>query len=116
MKGGFQMPTNNPRFSITLSDDLYKAVDDYKFAHRCKNQTQAIVQLLTAGLAELAQTPAAPQQIQPEPSIQLTDTEQKLLDDFRALNRQGRQYILQTMAMASQIYKNGSVPDMENRA
>ena len=46
----------------------------------------------------------------------LTDVEIKLLQDFRSLNKQGREYILQTMAMAVSIYKNGSVPNLEKHA
>lgn len=56
-----------------------------------------------------------------EPSIPVTasdlsDVEMQLIKDFRALNKQGKEYILQTMAMATSIYKNGAVPHMENRA
>lgn len=46
----------------------------------------------------------------------LSDVETKLLMDFRSINRQGKEYILQTMAMAVTIYKNDVVPDLENRA
>ena len=47
------MPTANPRFTITLSDDLKGRVDDYKFSNRMGNQTQAIVSLIERGLAKL---------------------------------------------------------------
>ena len=46
----------------------------------------------------------------------LSDIEQKLIEDFRALNKQGKEYILQTMAMAVTIYKNDTVSDMETAA
>ena len=36
----------------------------------------------------------------------LTETEARLLDDFRSLSREGKDYILQTMAMTTNIYKN----------
>ena len=45
-----------------------------------------------------------------------SDAEKKLIADFRSLNRQGKEYILQTMAMSVTIYKNDLVPNMENRA
>lgn len=38
----------------------------------------------------------------------LTDAEKYLLDNFRSLNQQGQKYILQTMDMASKIYKKCS--------
>lgn len=53
MKGGELMPTNKPRFSIAIDDDLLKAVDDYKFENRIKSQNQAINDLVRAGLDEL---------------------------------------------------------------
>lgn len=42
-----------------------------------------------------------------------TDVEIKLINDFRSLNKQGKEYILQTLAMAATIYKNDVVPHME---
>lgn len=47
------MPTNKPRLSIAIDDDLLKAVDDYKFENRIKSQNQAINDLVRAGLDEL---------------------------------------------------------------
>ena len=46
----------------------------------------------------------------------LSRTELSLIDDFRSLNKQGKEYILQTMAMSVSIYKNGTVSDVEKRA
>lgn len=48
------MPTQKPRFSIAIDDDLLKAVDDYKFSNRIKSQNQAINDLVRAGLGELS--------------------------------------------------------------
>jgi transcriptional regulator with XRE-family HTH domain len=48
-----------------------------------------------------------------------TAQEKKLVDDFRSLNQQGRDYVLQTMAMAVRIYlsrQSDSVSNVENRA
>lgn len=47
------MPTQKPRFSVAIDDDLLKSVDDYKFDNRLKSQNQAINDLVRAGLAEL---------------------------------------------------------------
>lgn len=47
------MPTEKPRFTITISDELSKQVDDYKFRHRIKNQTQAIISLIEKGFDAL---------------------------------------------------------------
>ena len=48
-----------------------------------------------------------------------TAQEKKLVEDFRSLNQQGREYVLQSMAMAVRIYqsgKPGSVSGVESRA
>lgn len=52
------MPTQKPRFSVAIDDDLLKAVDDYKFDNRIKSQNQAINDLVRAGLNELARIEA----------------------------------------------------------
>lgn len=51
-----------------------------------------------------------------QPPIELTAQELGLLEDFRSLNRQGQEYILQTMAMAATIYKNDPVSHMADQA
>ena len=52
----------------------------------------------------------------PSSSGVYNETEEHLLEDFRSLNKQGREYILQTMAMAVTIYKNDTVSDVETVA
>ena len=49
----------------------------------------------------------------------LTAQEKKLVEDFRSLNQQGREYVLQSMAMAVRIYlsgQSGTVSGVESRA
>lgn len=47
------MPTEKTRITITLDDDLASKIDDYRFANRQKNQTQAIVSLIKKGFASI---------------------------------------------------------------
>ena len=54
MKGGANMPTKNPRITFMVSDEMMKQINDYKFEHRMKNQTQAILSLINIGIMELA--------------------------------------------------------------
>lgn len=46
---------------------------------------------------------------------QLNNDELQFIKDYRSLNKQGKDYMRQTMAMAVTIYKNASVPSMEKR-
>ena len=45
-----------------------------------------------------------------------SETEIQLVNNFRSLNKQGKEYILQTMAMSVTIYKNGTISDLEKQA
>lgn len=49
-------------------------------------------------------------------SVSLSQDEAQLLSYYRELNTQGKQYIMQTIEMAKQVYKkiNGNFSNMEN--
>lgn len=50
-----------------------------------------------------------------ESKYSLTADERKLIDDYRSLNKQGQEYIRQTMFMAISIYKKSAdIPGMES--
>lgn len=70
------MPTSNPRITFTLSDELLKMVDDYRYTNRIKNQTQAIIALINKGFEALAGNYYEP------PT--LTADEEQLLAEYRA--------------------------------
>lgn len=44
------MSTDKPRSSITFDEELFKRVEDYRFENRCKNRSQAVVELVRKGL------------------------------------------------------------------
>jgi len=44
------MPTNKPRFTITLDEELLERIENYRFENRCPNRTQAVLDLLHMGL------------------------------------------------------------------
>ena len=46
------MPTDKPRFSITIDDELFKRLEDYRFENRCSNRSQAVVELIRQSLDE----------------------------------------------------------------
>ncbi len=52
-----------------------------------------------------------------KPGQGISLAEQQLIKDFRSLNQQGKEYILQTMAMATKIYKQSdAVSGLESQA
>ena len=84
-------------------------IEDYRYNHRIKNQTQAVISLMQRGLQEIMETEfSQPQQ----PVEQYSADEQQLIDDYRSLNEQGQEYIRQTMYMAKQTHKK--MPDLSD--
>lgn len=47
------MPTDKPRVTITMAPEQLRRIDDYRFENKMKNQTQAILSLIEAGLDDL---------------------------------------------------------------
>ncbi len=47
------MPTTNPRFCITVSEDMLKQIDDYRFENRINSRSQATIELIALGLEAL---------------------------------------------------------------
>ena len=47
------MSTEKPRYSITLDEELFKEVEDFRFEHRYQTRNQATVVLIRLGLAEI---------------------------------------------------------------
>lgn len=43
------MPTNKPRVTITISGEQLARIEKYRFEHKFKNQTQAILSLIEDG-------------------------------------------------------------------
>ena len=48
------MPTEKPRFTITVSDELNSAIEDYQHRARTKNKTQAVVELMEIGMERIS--------------------------------------------------------------
>lgn len=47
------MPTEKPRFTITVDQKLDEAIEDYKYRTRAKNKTQAVIELMELGMESL---------------------------------------------------------------
>ena len=73
------MPTLNPRITFTVSDETMKAIDEYRFSHRMRNQTQAILSLIDLGFKVLdGNEPII------EPAEKLTDEDRQVLNAYHA--------------------------------
>lgn len=44
------MPTLKPRCTVTVDDELFKEIEDFRFEHRFQNRSEAALYLLQLGL------------------------------------------------------------------
>lgn len=103
------MPTDKPRFTITVDPELMQQIEDFRYSHRIKNQTQAVISLMELGLKEIIKDiPLST----PAPADPYSPDEHQLIEDYRSLNKQGQEYIRQTMYMAKQTHKK--MPDLSS--
>ena len=73
------MPTLNPRITFTVSDETMKAIDEYRFSHRMRNQTQAILSLIDLGFKVLDGN-----ELIIEPAEKFSDEDRRVLDAYHA--------------------------------
>lgn len=101
---GDNMPTNKPRAMITFNDEeLYKAVDEYRFTHRFRSQNEAVMDLINKGIDKLmGETPI-------EPSEKLTDEDRRVLTAYHAADDNAKFFALQ-------ILENNPVQKEKSRA
>ena len=67
------MPTTNPRITFTVSDETMRQIDEYRFEHRMRNQTQAILSLIDLGFQALTGEP-------PKKEPQFTEDELRIME------------------------------------
>lgn len=48
------MPTNKPRISIAVDDELLTKIDDFRYSHRIPSRAAATIRLIERGLSEYA--------------------------------------------------------------
>lgn len=87
------MPTDNPRITFTLTEELREQVDIYKHKYRLKNQTQAVVNLIQKGFEALS-AESCPVQMNNssdgQPSLTSDPVEAELFGIYHRLNEYGK--------------------------
>lgn len=108
------MPTSKPRFTITMDESLFQQIEEFRFNHRYKNQTQAVLALIEKGIDDLLQQSNICEERDPDI---LTPYERQLVEDYRSINEQGQEYVRQSLYMAKQTFKKMlDVSNLENQA
>lgn len=109
------MPTDKPRFTITVDPALMQEIEDYRYNHRIKNQTQAVISLMQRGLQEIMETEFS----QPaQPVEKYTADETQLIDDYREFNDEGKEKVRDYVADLADNpkYKKYSESRLEKQA
>ncbi len=88
------MPTEKPRITITMSQEELKKINDYRYDHRLKNQTQAILSLVSIGLEEIAKKYP---NTQSDASEVYSKEEKELIESYRVLSQYGQKYVRETL-------------------
>ena len=44
------MPTDKPRFTVTIDEELMKRLEDYRFENRFSSRSKTVVELVRLGL------------------------------------------------------------------
>lgn len=47
------MATNKPRYCITVDNDLFQQIEDFRFGHRFQTRSEATVELIRLGLESI---------------------------------------------------------------
>lgn len=90
------MPTDKPRVTITMSQEQYQAIEAYRFNTRQKNQTQAILSLISSGIESISKPDSCSLKTKNSPSY--TDEEKDLVSDYRSLDKPGKRAVQVTVA------------------
>ncbi len=103
------MPTQKPRFMVTVSEELLQQIDDYRFSQKCKTQTQAINELINLGIARLAPDLSTQTKKEPAALDGLSDKEREFIRVFQALSPSNQHLLLGIGALILQ--EQGKHPD-----
>ena len=47
------MATNRPRYTVSVDDELFQRIEDFRYEHRYQTRDQATVELIRLGLEAL---------------------------------------------------------------
>lgn len=85
------MATGKPRFTMTLDEELLKAIEDYRYTNRLKNQNQTILKLIEHGFERLAETGGMI--VPKETEEKVTKEDRELLKMYHTLDRHGKELV-----------------------
>lgn len=106
------MSTDKPRFTVTVSDEMKKSIEDFYHAKKFKNQSQAVNQLIERGLDSLldeklkVQNPST-SRIPHDFSV----AELGMIKKYRALDEHGKELV--ELVLDKELERVNSVSDSD---
>lgn len=86
------MPTEKPRFTITMEESLFQKVENFRFDGHYKNQTKAVTVLIEKGLEVLAAEDPEIAKVIKHASLNSSEAE-KLAQDYDGLDVFGKKAV-----------------------
>lgn len=77
------MATNKPRYTVSVDDDLFKKIEDFRFEHRFQTRSEATVELIRLGLEALYKEQEETPTNKPTQETTETDQYNTLRDDSK---------------------------------
>lgn len=53
------MATTKPRYTVSVDDELFKQIEDFRYKYRYATRSQATCELIRLGLASLKSSPSS---------------------------------------------------------
>lgn len=88
------MPTEKPRFTITMDEVLFQKVENFRFEGHYKNQTKAVTALIERGLDVLAAEDSEVAKAIKNAPLHSSEAEERLISMYRTLNHEGQEKLL----------------------
>lgn len=87
------MPTDRPRLTVTLTDEMLRDVEDFRFSRRIKTQSAALSELIKIGMQRLESELNDTDEKKPVTVDGLTDQELRFLALYDQLGEGGQSLI-----------------------
>lgn len=90
------VPTENPRITFMVSEETHTRIANYQHTHMCKNQSQAILELIRRSLDSIEAYAEREKQaeIAAVSNTELSLDEAELVASYRKLNGEGQHMAL----------------------
>lgn len=103
------MPTDKPRYSVTMDEDVLEGINRFRAENRIATQSKAITKLVKIALEDLQKSG-----VMSTPSPCPDENESKLIGMYRDMNDEGKHKLLDCAddMIQSGKYKKGRAPGL----